>query len=88
MVVEEHGAGKQLFRFRIKSLPAPWCILIATLFGVIALLSALDGAWPATVITAIFGLWLSIMSLSDSGTAVAETNKAVDELESVSPVDV
>ena len=87
MVVEEHGAGKQQFRFRIKPLLAPWCVLIATLFAVIALLSALDGAWSATVITAIFGLWLSIMALRDSGLAIAEAEKAVKELGCVLQVD-
>jgi hypothetical protein len=80
IAVEEHGAGKQLFRFRIRPFLAPWGIIIASLFGSIALLSALDGAWLTTVPTAMFGLWLLSMGLRDSGMAVAGAEKAVEKL--------
>lgn len=87
MAVEEHGAGKQNFKFRIKPQLAPWGVIIATLFGVIALLSALDGAWLATIITSIFGSWLLAMGLRDSGVAIADAEKAIEDVGATSNVN-
>jgi hypothetical protein len=87
MAVEEHGAGKQNFKFRIKPQLAPWGVIIAALFGVIALLSALDGAWLATLITAIFCAWLLTMGLRDSGVAIADAEKAIEDVGATSNVN-
>lgn len=80
LAVEEHGGGKQLFRFRIAPRPAPWGLILAGLFGLIALLSALNGAWLATLPTAAFALALLGIGLRDAGTATAQTAQAVATL--------
>jgi GT2 family glycosyltransferase len=81
LAVEEHGGGKQLFRFRLRPRPAPWGLGIAGLFTVIALFSGAEGAWIASLPAAAFALWLFAAALRDSGAAVADAREAVQALE-------
>ena len=56
MAVEEHGAGKQLVRFRVwpkLSLPG---IVLSALCVVLATGAALDGAWVVASLLALGGL--------------------------------
>jgi hypothetical protein len=80
LAVEEHGGGKQLFRFRIRPRRAPWGLGVAGVFGLIGLLAGLDGAWVAALPTGAFALWLLAMVLRDSGAAVAAAERAVQAL--------
>ena len=81
MAVEEHGAGKQQFRFRITSFLAPWGLICAVVSGVIALLSGLEGAWVACLPTAFLGLSLLVMGLRESSLAIGGMKAAVEKLE-------
>jgi hypothetical protein len=80
LAVEEHGGGKQLFRFRIRPRPSPWGLAGAGMFSLIAILSAVDGAWFATLPAAAFGFWLLAMALRDSGAALTKTEQLVQSV--------
>ncbi len=81
MAAEEHGSGKQQFKFRIDSRMAPWGLGFALVSGLIAVLSALDGAWMACLPTAFLGLSLLTLGMRGSSLAVGRTRSAVEKLE-------
>jgi hypothetical protein len=62
MVIEEHGGGKQLVRFRTWPRFAPLALVIDLSFGLLAGGAAVNQAWVAwtilTMITALFGFRL------------------------------
>ena len=56
MAVEEHGAGKQLLRFRLRpNWSKPWLITSAV-FATISLLALLDQAWTVSATLGLMGL--------------------------------
>jgi GT2 family glycosyltransferase len=81
MAVEEHGGGKQLFRFRIQPHPSKWFLWVAGLSFVIVVLSGLNGSGLVTVIASMFFLWLVAMILRDIDAAIAIAAKAIKSLE-------
>jgi hypothetical protein len=81
MTVEEHGGGKQLFRFRIRPRLARWGLRLAGLFGVIAILATLDEAWAAAVTTAALSVVLAGLAVRDSGVAAGNAQSAVSAVE-------
>ncbi len=83
MMVEEHGGGRQLIRFRIRPRLARWGIAVAGLFGAIALFAALDLAWLAAGATTTVALSLLVASVRDCGMAVAVAEQSVQALERV-----
>jgi GT2 family glycosyltransferase len=85
MTVEEHGGGKQLFRFRVRPRLACWGLWLAGLFGAIAVLAVRDAAWFAGSAAAVLTLTLVGTALRDSGWASADAQRAVKLLESPSP---
>jgi glycosyltransferase involved in cell wall biosynthesis len=80
MAVEEHGAGKQLLRFRIEPrLPvgptvAFGCLVLA------AAGAAYSHAWLSALFFTIAALWLVASGIRDSGVAVAESREAATGL--------
>ncbi len=81
MTVEEHGGGKQLFRFRIRPRLAHWGLRLAGLFGVIAILATLDAAWVAAATTAALAVGLMGLAVRDSGLAAGDAERAVSAVE-------
>jgi len=56
MAVEEHGAGRQLMRFRSWPRPSRAGLVAALLLATLAAAAGLDGAWPAGGLLAIGAL--------------------------------
>lgn len=81
MTVEEHGGGKQLFRFRIRARLARWGLWLAGLFGAIAILATLDAAWAAAATTATVAVGLVGLAVRDGGVATRDAESAVSALE-------
>ncbi len=77
MAVEEHGAGKQLFRFRLWPHLVFEAVVAIALFTSLAIGAALDGAWLA--MAALGGLALVVVgkSLHESWRALSCVRRAV-----------
>jgi O-antigen biosynthesis protein len=50
MAVEEHGAGRQLMRFKSWPRPSVTGLVVAVVLASVAAVAGLDGAWPAGVL--------------------------------------
>ena len=58
LTVEEHGQGKQMLRFRITPHFRPRRTWVIGAFIALTILSALDGAWLASIFMAGISIWL------------------------------
>lgn len=77
MVVEEHGSGKQMFRFRVwPTFPGGLLIVSAGLL-LLALAAYLDGAALAFVILLHFPALLALRALRECGSAIAVLQRAI-----------
>ncbi|MEA2600138.1 MAG: hypothetical protein QOF89_1130 [Acidobacteriota bacterium] len=77
MAIEEHGAGRQLVRVRSWPRASLLGILLAILFGLLAIAAADDGAWAAVVMLAGFALVLTSRIWVESASAVAVVRTSV-----------
>jgi GT2 family glycosyltransferase len=78
-MVEEHGAGKQLFRLRAwPRMPRPASALLF-LLGFLAFLAAYDGAWPVALILGIGGLVLALIVRAECAMAMQTWRDAVHD---------
>ena len=77
MVVEEHGSGKQMFRFRLW--PAFNATIVITLAGLLALAIAayLDGAEEIFAILLAMPLLLVLRALCECGSATSVLERLI-----------
>ncbi len=75
--VEEHGAGKQMGRWRLWSRPSPPAFLVAALLVLLAVGAGLDGAWLAACALGAAGGILAWRMAADCGSALAILDRAV-----------
>ena len=69
MAVEEHGGGKQLYRFRIRpSVPAP-VLAVCCLFFAVAVWAGLDGALGVALIAGLCAVVIAARAVSDVASA-------------------
>ena len=71
MVHEEHGAGKQLLRFSIRSRLSRWGLALIGVFSVTGVLAAVDGAW---FVSAVLLGFATVFSLRARFEATASAN--------------
>ncbi len=86
MVIEEHGEGRQLARFRLRPRPtrlALWPILLTLLLAALALW---DGAWLVGGLFGGLALLLTLGVVRDSGAATAAVLRALGRLEETTDV--
>jgi GT2 family glycosyltransferase len=78
MAMEEHGAGRQLLRFRVHPRVSPiWMILVALgISGGVG--AAASHAWTAALILGISAGLVATRALSDSGRAIDAVRRALD----------
>lgn len=78
MAVEEHGAGRQLVRFRLW--PKLWYpgFVITMLLAALSLGAAVDGVWLACAILGTAAVLLSVLVIQDCATAVGILLRALD----------
>jgi hypothetical protein len=80
VAVEEHGDGKQLYRFRLlPRLAIPTRILLA-LSVALGIGSATAAAWLAATVLALFSLVLVNWSARDAAAALGASEQAIDAL--------
>ena len=91
-VIEEHGAGKQMIRFRLTPRCSVWAILMILLLGALSIFSIRDGERLASAILAVCPIVFAARILADTGKATStilrslfdvnkttrERNKALD----------
>jgi GT2 family glycosyltransferase len=75
--VEEHGAGRQMVRWRLWPRPSTPAVLAAVLLGLVALGAALDRAWLATALLGAAAGVLAWRVAVDCGSALAAMERAV-----------
>src|SRR5262249_20937702 len=82
LAVEEHGAGKQLLRIRMRP-RASWMFAgVAAVAALLAVGAYRDGAWTAGVALAGVALSIAALTLRDCGRAAARWMEAVERLQS------
>jgi O-antigen biosynthesis protein len=81
MVTEEHGAGRQLLRFRLWPRFSWESIVGVVVFMGLSLGAALDQYWIAYDILAIIGLFLIGRALFEAASAMAALREVVSSLE-------
>jgi GT2 family glycosyltransferase len=80
MALEEHGAGRQLLRFRVwPKLALPGTVLTA-LSGVLAIAAVLDGAWIVAAVLALGGGALLARALQEYAVAASALYASVPEI--------
>ncbi|MGD8937167.1 MAG: glycosyltransferase [Thiogranum sp.] len=80
MAIEEHGAGRQLMRFRVWPEWNRFALLPAILFSGISIASALDGAWPVSAISAAALVLILARTLFECGAAYGALSGGLGKL--------
>ena len=81
MAQEEHGEGKQLLRFAIRSKLSKWGLVLVVIFSVIGILAVVDSAWVVSAILVGFATALAIRARYEVTTSVAAFRTALQWLE-------
>jgi len=81
LAIEEHGAGRQLLRFRIFHRPTLQVKLLAMTLALLSLAAALDAAWIASGVLSCLALALAARSHYESGLAATALRDQVQRLE-------
>jgi hypothetical protein len=76
-VVEEHGAGRQLVRFRLNRRCSRWALITTGTLGSLAAFAAADGAWSAAVFLCSGALPVAARTMSDLRAAVSAALSSV-----------
>jgi GT2 family glycosyltransferase len=77
--IEEHGAGRQLVRFRLTPRISGFAIALPSIFGIPAVLAAMSGAWGAAVVLAAATLMVLLIALREASVAMALALSTVHE---------
>jgi hypothetical protein len=75
--VEEHGAGRQMVRVRVRPRFSPAVFVWAGLFAVLAALAALDRSRAAAPVLMAVGLLPALLAVRESGQAMAALRAAL-----------
>ena len=71
MAQEEHGEGKQLIRFSIRSNLSRWSLAMIIIFSAIGILAAVDSAWIVSAILIGFAAVLAVRTRFEATTSAA-----------------
>ena len=80
LAVEEHGAGRQLLRWRIWPRVSPAVMLVAAALCVLAVLAAMDRAWLAAAALAVGCIVVSLRIWLECGRGVGAARDAVGRM--------
>jgi GT2 family glycosyltransferase len=80
MTQEEHGEGKQMLRFAIRSKLSRWGLATIVLFSVIGVLATADEAWIVAAILIGFAVGLGIRSRFEATTSAAAFRAGIEKL--------
>ncbi len=71
MAVEEHGAGRQLARFRSWPRLSPWATALGAVLAALAAAAGADRAWVACAALGVAAALLTLRAVRESGAALA-----------------
>jgi hypothetical protein len=80
MATEDHGSGRQMVRFRIAPKWSRTALMPTALFAVVSLGAAGDGAYPVSLLSAVFSVAIVARVLADSGFAAGSVSDALQQL--------
>ena len=80
-VIEEHGAGSQLIRFRVWPVLSRGAMALVAALGALAALAAGDGALSAAILLALGAAAVAVMTAYDTALATGALQRPVEELE-------
>ena len=78
MAIEEHGAGKQLVRFRSWPVCSAKGLVPALLFAILSTGAALDHAWTVTAMLGVVAILLVLRTLLECATAMATVLRVLE----------
>jgi len=79
MAVEEHGAGRQLIRFRMWPRWSSGGLLLTFLCAILAAGAALDQAWAVTALFGLVTVILALRAFQECAAAIAAVLRAIQE---------
>ena len=79
MATEEHGAGRQMVRYRLRPRLSRIAVLFTLLFGVVAIGAGIDGAWFTAGFSTLLAALVFVWTQADSGFAVGTVSAALRE---------
>ena len=82
MATEEHGAGKQLVRFRSWPRCSAKGLVLTLLFAVLATGAALDHAWAVSAMLGVVAMLLALRTLQECATAMAAVLRVLEHPQS------
>jgi hypothetical protein len=80
MVAEEHGAGRQLLRFRIRPVLMPRAVVACLLGSAVSAMAAFDGAWIVSLVFGTVVLLTALGLIRDGGTAISTVLSVLSRL--------
>jgi hypothetical protein len=80
MTQEEHGGGKQLLRFSVRSKLSRWNLALLVLFSVTGALAATDRAWLVSAILIGCAIFLGIRARLEATTSVLAFREGLSKL--------
>ena len=80
MAVEEHGAGRQLVRFRWWPRWSAAGVILVLLGGLFSIGAAVDGAWFAFVLLGVATLLVVLRMLDGYAASTAAVDRAVGQI--------
>lgn len=83
-LVEEHGAGKQLTRFRTWPRCSAGAVAAVAILGALALAAGFDGAWAACAILSLSGLAVLTRTVMECAAAMERLDRTLRGLREVS----
>lgn len=83
MLVEEHGAGKQLVRFRARPRCSAVAVAAVLILSGLAIGAGRDGAWAACAILATFALGIAIRTAQECAAAMTRIGGAIGKLREI-----
>jgi GT2 family glycosyltransferase len=88
MTVEEHGAGRQMFRFRLSPYYTAVARMVVLPPTALAAAAAVDHAWTVTVILVALSIYATALALLQCGSAMAILKKVLQRQGVMQPARV
>ena len=86
MTVEEHGDGRQMFRYRLSPRYTKVALVACVPLGLLAVGAALDGAWSVAAILGPLFAFSVVYGVLECGSAMAVLRRAVQREHERQPV--
>ncbi|UCG22974.1 MAG: glycosyl transferase, partial [Chloroflexota bacterium] len=80
MASENHDLGRQMIRYRLWPKLATIVLIVVSLLAVLTLLSAMQGAWPVSVLLGLLAAALFMRAVGDCAAAMDASLRAIEQI--------